>query len=81
MDEGGVSLRNGLGNVAGAILGGAGLVAFAGGAAALEVTQPLPWQINLQPAASPIIIPKSNPIVRIILLDRNWPSHKSWDTN
>jgi cytochrome c oxidase subunit 2 len=48
-------LRNGLGNWAGVILGGAGLVACAGGAAALEVTQPKPWQINLQPAASPIM--------------------------
>ena len=48
-------MRNGLGNLAGAILGGAGLIAFAGGAAALEVTQPQPWQINLQPAASPIM--------------------------
>ena len=30
-------------------------LSVSGGAAALEVTQPLPWQINLQPAASPIM--------------------------
>jgi cytochrome c oxidase subunit 2 len=48
-------LRNGLKILVGAGLGGAGLVGFAGGAAALEVTQPKPWQMNLQPAASPIM--------------------------
>jgi cytochrome c oxidase subunit 2 len=48
-------LPNGLLKWAGAILGGAGLIAFAGGAAALEITEPKPWQINLQPAGSPIM--------------------------
>lgn len=47
-------MRNGLRNWAGAVLGVAGLVAPAGGAAALEITEPRPWQMNLQPPGSPI---------------------------
>jgi cytochrome c oxidase subunit 2 len=54
-DEGGVSLRNGLRNLASAVVAGIGLVALAGRALAMEVTQPQPWQINLQPAGSPIM--------------------------
>src|SRR5204862_1351012 len=50
-----VSVRRGLRNLAGAVIGGAGLIAFAAGASALEVTQPKPWQISLQPAGSPIM--------------------------
>jgi len=48
-------LRNGLRNLAGVIIGGVGLIALAGQAAAIEVTEPKPWQLNLQPAGSPIM--------------------------
>jgi cytochrome c oxidase subunit 2 len=55
MDEGGFSLRNGLRNLASAIVGGGGLIVLAGRAAAIEVTEPKPWQMSLQPAGSPIM--------------------------
>ena len=48
-------MRNGLRNLAGVLVGGVGLVALAGRAVAMEVTEPRPWQINLQPAGSPIM--------------------------
>jgi len=41
--------------LAGVIIGGVGLIALAGQAAAIEVTEPKPWQLNLQPAGSPIM--------------------------
>ncbi len=40
-------MRNGLRNFMGAILGVIGLIALAENAAAIEVTEPRPWQINL----------------------------------
>jgi len=48
-------VRNGLRNFMGAILGVIGLIALAEKAAAIEVTEPRPWQINLQPAGSPVM--------------------------